>query len=133
MKKKTIMILSIIAVVVLGVFFAGRTIIVNMNNELDALRDLPIEGADLSQISDGVYTGSYEALPISVEVEVTVTGHQITAINLVKHSNGQGQDAEVLPAKVVESQSLDVDTISGATYSSIVILKAIENALANAS
>ncbi|GAI95081.1 unnamed protein product, partial [marine sediment metagenome] len=34
--------------------------------------------------------------------------------------------------KVVEAQTLQVDAVSGATYSSKVILKAIENALNNA-
>lgn len=131
MKKKTIIILSVIAVIVLGII-AGCAIIANMNSDLDALRDLSIEDADLSKIPDGVYPGSYDASLVSVEVEVTVADHQITAIDLVKHSNGKGKAAEELPAKVVDSQSLDVDTVSGATYSSIVILKAIENALAGA-
>jgi len=132
MKKKTIIILSVIAVVILGVFLASRTILVNINNDLDSLRDLPIEDTDLSEIADGVYSGSFDATPVSVVVAVTVADHRIAAIDLVKHSNGQGQAAEILPAKVVDAQSLEVDAVSGATYSSIVILKAIENALANA-
>jgi uncharacterized protein with FMN-binding domain len=48
----------------------------------------------------------------------------------VKHVNGQGKPAEVITEKVIETQSLQVDVVSGATYSSKVILKAIENALA---
>jgi len=39
----------------------------------------------------------------------------------------------VIVDSVIENQSLDVDAISGATYSSKVILKAIENALARGS
>jgi uncharacterized protein with FMN-binding domain len=60
---------------------------------------------------------------------VTVREHKITEIVLVKHENGKGTAAEIIPNKVVEAQSLDVELISGATYSSKVMLKAIENAL----
>jgi uncharacterized protein with FMN-binding domain len=55
----------------------------------------------------------------------------IKKIEIVRHLNGQGKPAEVIPDRVIEMQSLDVDIISGATYSSKVILKAIENALIN--
>ncbi len=37
--------------------------------------------------------------------------------------------AEIITDKVIDTQSLQVDAISGATYSSKTILKAIENAL----
>ena len=59
--------------------------------------------------------------------------HQIKGIELLEHVNGQGSGAEIIPATVVEKQTLQIDTVSGATYSSTVILKAIENALLNAS
>jgi uncharacterized protein with FMN-binding domain len=59
--------------------------------------------------------------------------HKIEYIELVKHKNGRGGPAEIIPIKVVEAQSLDVDIVSGATSSSKVILKAIENALNSAS
>jgi uncharacterized protein with FMN-binding domain len=47
--------------------------------------------------------------------------------------NGKGKPAEVIPQKVMDAQSLQVDTISGVTSSSKVILKAIEKALVSAS
>ena len=40
-----------------------------------------------------------------------------------------GEKAEEIIYEVINMQSIDVDTVSGATYSSKVILKAIENAL----
>jgi uncharacterized protein with FMN-binding domain len=63
---------------------------------------------------------------------VTINNHKITGIELVKHNHGQGAPAEVITGKVVEAQTLEVDIVSGATYSSKVILKAIENALKSA-
>jgi uncharacterized protein with FMN-binding domain len=50
-------------------------------------------------------------------------------IQLVKHRNGQGSWAEAMLTKVVDAQSLDVDTVTGATLSSKVILRAIAKAL----
>nr|WP_225877721.1 FMN-binding protein [Alkalibacter mobilis] len=88
-----------------------------------------IKDVDLSTLEDGEYKGSYKVFPIDVELVITVSDHEIDNVQITKHQNGQGKDAEILVQKVVEAQSLDVDTVSGATYSSLVILKAMENAL----
>ena len=127
MKKKII--ISIIAIVI---FFAGiglYKVIANMNQSLDTLTNMKIEDVDLSKISDGKYTGKYEMFPVSAVVDVTVKAHQISKIDLIKHVNGKGAAAETIPDAVVKAGSLKVDAVSGATFSSKVILKAIENAL----
>mgnify|MGYP000731251311 CR=1 FL=1 len=128
MKKgvKVLIILGVIAAVLIGGGVAAFQII---NGNLAKLEALPAADADLAAISDGTYNGSYTCFPVSVEVAVTVQDHMIADIELIKHDNGQGSAAEVLPDTVVAAQSLKVDTVTGATYSSIVILKAIEDAL----
>lgn len=128
MKKgvKVLIILGVIAAVLIGGGVAAFQII---NGNLAKLEALPAADADLAAIADGTYNGSYTCFPVSVEVAVTVQDHMITDIELIKHDNGQGSAAEVLPDTVVAAQSLKVDTVTGATYSSIVILKAIEDAL----
>lgn len=63
------------------------------------------------------------------EVEVEVKNHTITTITILKHRNGKGQTAESITNDVIKAQTLDVDTVSGATYSSYTILKAIEKAI----
>jgi len=83
----------------------------------------------LSSAQNGTYPGSYKVFPIAVKVNVTVRDHKISSIVILEHKNGQGTPAEAILNKVVETQTLKVDVISGATYSSVVILKAIENAL----
>ena len=130
MKKKNIRIIILIAII--AVFFAGWGAMTYIKSNLETLSNLTISNVDLSKIRDGVYEGSYNAFPVAATVKVTVSNHAITGIDLVKHSNGQGGDAEIIPSKVVEAQSLEVDFVSGATYSSKVILKAIEDALAKA-
>lgn len=131
MRKKH-KILIIVLVIIAILFIAGWIVYQNINNNLESLTNMSISDVDLSNVKDGAYFGSYDAFPISVEVEVAVNNHQISKIDLIKHDNGQGGPAEVLTEQVVESQSVEIDAISGATYSSKVILKAIENALLNA-
>lgn len=128
MKKKYVIILIVLSVIVAASITIKLTLS-NMNKSLEQLKDLNITNVDLSTIEDGVYPGSFETFPVSAEVKVIINDHKISKIELVKHNNGQGKAAEILPDKVTSAQSLDVDLISGATYSSVVILKAIENAL----
>jgi len=90
---------------------------------------IEIENIDLQQVADGEYEGEYDAAIVKARVKVIVKDHRIVDIELLQHDNGRGKPAEVIPAQVVAAQSLQVDTISKATYSSKVILEAIEQAL----
>ena len=84
----------------------------------------------LKTIEDGVYVGEYfiEDL-LGAEVEVTVIDHKITEVEILQHKHGKGEDAEVITNDIIENQSIGVDIITGATYSSKFILKATENAI----
>ncbi|HBL84317.1 MAG: hypothetical protein A2Y17_07325 [Clostridiales bacterium GWF2_38_85] len=129
MKKKTKIIISVVAFVVAAIVTTGYIIISGMQKNLDNLKSIESNDVDLSKISDGTYSGSYKVLPISVEVSVTVKDHKITAIDLLKHDNGKGKAAETIINDVIKADSLKVDAVTGATYSSKVILLAIEDAL----
>ena len=131
MKKRNKIMIAVFLVILVA-FIATAVIRTNLEKNLEKLAGITLVNVDLAMIEDGVYTGSYSSFPVAADVKVTVKNHRITGIDLVKHSNGQGAAAEVLPQKVVEAQSLSVDTVSGATYSSKVILKAIEAALTGA-
>ncbi len=129
MKRKLMIVLVVIAVVIIVAVIGISVFVSQTQKSLDSLADLPVSEVDMSTLSDGVYDGSYSAFPIVVEVRVTVEEHRIAAIDILKHQTGQGQPAEAITGTVMEKQSLKVDAVSGATYSSKVILKAIENAL----
>lgn len=88
-----------------------------------------INEVDLSSIEDGTYTGSCDIDFVAATVEVTVSNHMITNINLVNHYTDKGKPAKAIVPKIVDAQSLEVDAVAGATNSSKVIKKAIENAL----
>lgn len=128
MKKRNKIIIAILIFIALAAAASG-IFYKSLESNLEGLKELPVKAIDFSGLNDGTYYGSYKQFPVAAEVEVIVKDHRITEIDLIKHSNGQGASAEIIPGKVIEAQTLAVDMVSGATYSSKVILKAIENAL----
>ena len=91
--------------------------------------EISVSTPDLRTVADGTHHGSFDALEVAATVAVSVENHKITAITILHHKNDRGHTAEVITDKVIAAQSLEVDTISGATNSSKVLLKAIEAAL----
>lgn len=96
---------------------------------VDDIDKLEIGEVDLASVKDGSYEASQDNDPISADVRVEVKGGRIESILLLRHSHGPKKGADAIVEKVIASQSLKVDSISGATLSSKVVLKAIENAL----
>ena len=90
---------------------------------------MTIADVDFSAVPDGVYEGSVDETFIRVRVRVTVQDGAVTDIALLEHENGRGKPAEAIIGEMIKSQTLDVDAVSGATNSSIMIKKAVENAL----
>lgn len=88
-----------------------------------------IENLDLSSVKDGTYIGQYSSNPCAAKLKVTVKNHKIKDIEILEHQKGLGGKAESILDDVIENQSLNVDTVSGATLSSKVLLKSIENAI----
>ena len=129
--KKTTKCLIVLLVVLLTVGSAFGYLIYKSKQDLEAMMALEIEPIDLSNIEDGTYEGSYRAFPVIVIVDVTVVNHIITNVEIVKHETGKGQPAEVVADTVVVVQSLEVDLITGCSYSSKAILLAIDNAINN--
>jgi len=129
-KRKNILFLILAVILVVGGAFAAKYFS-DLSSYRQAVEEITIGEVNLATIPDGIYTGSSEAVWVGATVEVTVKDHRITDIKL-DHRHGQGEAAEVITDHVIEAQSLQVDTISGVTSSSKVILKAIENALMGA-
>jgi len=84
---------------------------------------------DLAMLSDGTFQGECSNGLVFVKLEVDIQNHTITNVRILEHRNGRGEAAEEVIDSVIRSQSIEVDAVSGATFSSQTILKAIENAL----
>lgn len=96
------------------------------------IEEIILEDIDFANLQEGVYEGAYDAGYIYAKVEVVIQDGAIIEINLLEHRNERGKSAEVILDDIVFHQKLDVDAISGATNSSKVIKKAIENAIRQA-
>ena len=93
--------------------------------------EISIEEINILDIPDGVYVGECDANYIYTKVEVTVHSKKITSIRIIEHKNERGRAAEAVLEEIISEQRIDVDAISGATNSSIVLKKAVEKALKN--
>lgn len=91
-------------------------------------------GMDIGTLSDGTYTGSARGYKSVITVSVTIEGGKIAAITIVSAGDDEPyfSNAKAVINRVLSSQSMNVDTVSGATYSSTGILVAIKNALLQA-
>ena len=94
-----------------------------------AVKETAFDEIDVANVSDGIYIGEYDVNFIYAKVEVTVEEGKIVSINILEHRHERGKSAEIVIEKIMEEQKIDVDAISGATNSSTVIKKAVENAL----
>ena len=123
------MVIGIVLLIGLGI---GAKFLMDVNAYQKEIAAMEIQDIDLSNVPDGTYEGSYDADLIQVKVAVEVKDHNITNIELLQHENGKGGPGEAVIPEVIETQSLEVDTVSGATNSSKVILKSIEIAIEGA-
>lgn len=85
-----------------------------------------------AELTDGVFEGVGQGFGGELKVSVTVEGGKITKVEVLSHGDTAGIcDAalEQVPAAIVEKQTADVDTASGATLTSNGIIAAVKNAL----
>jgi uncharacterized protein with FMN-binding domain len=127
--KRRYKVLFVIALILLIMGIGGKLVLNQFERELSAMESIELTEIDLSTIEDGTKTGEYKAGPIKVVIEVEVKDHRIASLELIEHRNGQGKDAESILDAIIKEQTLAVDAVSGATYSSKAIQLAIENAL----
>ncbi len=127
MRKSVRIILIIVAVLILALGAFG--VYVWQTIRRTPVPEIPWQEIDLQNVADGTFTGSWSDGPVAVDVAVTVNQHHLDVIRILKHQNGLGGKAEAITDAIVVRQSLAVDTIAGATHSSRVIRKAVEQAL----
>lgn len=120
----------ITAAIVLLVFLAGGLFYLDSVQQYQKhVAGMTVADVDFSSIPDGTYEGSADETFIRVRVRVTVKDGAVSDIALIEHENGRGKPAEAIIGEIINRQTLNVDAVSGATNSSIIIKKAVENAL----
>ena len=84
---------------------------------------------------DGTYQGSGTGFGGTITVQVTISGGEIAAIDILSASGETGSyfaSAKGVISKMISGQTPNVDAVSGATYSSNGIIQAVQNALSKA-
>lgn len=127
--------IALIVVIVLGIGVGiGWSFLAKEHREAGGL---PLNAVDFGRLNDGIYHGVYEGGMYKWRVnecDVMVTNGKVTDIKRTasKDPGGENTDYNMLYDRVIEAQSLQVDTISGATLTSKAYLQAVENALIRA-
>lgn len=118
--------------IVSGATFTSEAIINAVNNALAEDSGGSSEAIALEDVSDGTYTGTSEGHNGLMTVDVTVENQEITDINVVSHLETEGLSDpafDQVPDQIIDSNSLDVEIVSGATFTSEAIIEAINDAL----
>ena len=125
MKKKKYLVFGAILLLLTAVLFA-------MLNGLSDGKNVVLNGVDLSRISDGDYTGTYEHGRWTNTLTVHVENKKIVRIDINKDvfAAWVTHCSEEVFRRVTGAQNTQVDAVSGATVTTKAYLKAIENALA---
>lgn len=84
---------------------------------------------------DGKYQGEAKGFGGPIKVEAVITDGQIKEINILSAENEDNaylDSAKKIIDRIIEKQSYEVDTVSGATFSSTGIKNAVKEAVGKA-
>ncbi len=110
---------------------ADKEEIKKLKKQIKELQDV----ADVKdKLKDGKYQGNGTGFKGNVKAEVVVSGGKISSINILENVDDAPyfDKAKALIPSIISKQSLKVDSISGATYSSNGIKSAVRDALKKA-
>ena len=103
---------------------------------MEAVKDaIPDTTLRFSAIVDGVYEGQADGYIGPIKVRVTVENGAVNRIEILEHKESDyvsDPAIEGTPKDIIREQSVDVDLVSGATWTSQGIIDAVINALENA-
>ena len=90
--------------------------------------------AESETYKDGTYTGTGTGFSGPITVQVVIEGGKIKDITVLSATDDAPyfQNASALLKQIIALQSTNVDTVSGATYSSVGLISAVRDALQKA-
>jgi uncharacterized protein with FMN-binding domain len=107
-------------------------------NDSSYLKKIPVSEPDLSSIPNGTYSGSNTLkLPFgsmvafpSAEVAVVISNHRYYSIEITGMMKPIARKSiRPFMDRIIQEQKLNIDSVSGASYTKKTVQKAIENAL----
>jgi uncharacterized protein with FMN-binding domain len=89
-----------------------------------------------ARLQDGTSTGEATGFRPGLEVSVTIASGSIASVTITGHhevnSRFYARALQAVPAEIVAAQTTAVDTVSGATFTSVGIINAMNDALRQA-
>lgn len=100
----------------------------------ETTEDKTTETGEKAVYKDGTYYGTGAGFEGDVKVKVVVSDGRIADIQVTESADGEEyiRAASALLADIIKAQSMNVDTVSGATYSSRGLIAAVKDALKDA-
>jgi polyferredoxin len=86
-------------------------------------------------LTDGTYQGEAKGFAGEIITEISIKEGKITNIEVIEHQESKGWYEEAFMAltrEIIEKQKLSIDGISGATKTSVGLIKSIERAIKKA-
>ena len=96
---------------------------------------IPDTNLNISALADGEYVGEGQGYKPAIKVKVTVADGKVTRVEVLSHQETEyvsDPAFEQVPAAVISKQTVKVDLVSGATFTSEGLIEAITNALETA-
>lgn len=123
---------TVAVMAITGLYYAGKIAAPKLSShkEYDTVSSEPVAGQNA--YVDGVYTGEGNGFRGKTTVKVKVENGIITDITIVSTDDDRDffdQASSSIIAEIIGKQSVDVDAVSGATFSSNGIIEAVANAL----
>lgn len=141
MKEFWIRVVSLVAIVMLLLGYNSVLTAREKDDEIARLKaqvessEGSTEESAESGYKDGTYEGEAEGFGGPISVSVTVEDGKVTEVNILSAEKEDGaylaMAKDIIPT-IIEQQTWDVDTISGATFSSTGIRNATQQALEKA-
>ena len=140
MKKFIIRIINV-CVIVTALFGYNKVTLAHEQADAEAKAEADRQNAEIAAQSgesggsykDGTYQGTATGFGGDITVEVTIADGKITDVEILSAEKEDGayltMAKDIIP-EILDAQSADVDTISGATFSSTGIKNATAQALA---
>lgn len=129
--------------VIVGILFGYNTVLASrkQSEEIAQLKyqlensQVAGDSKDGGNYTDGTYTGQAQGFGGPIKMQVTVEGGKITKLEILsaeKEDTAYLDAAKAIIDTIIENQSTEVDTVSGATFSSTGIKEATKKALEGA-
>jgi uncharacterized protein with FMN-binding domain len=125
-------ILKTISIIIGALFIIALVFTFYLSRGTNSHESIEIIDINVSDLSDGTYSGEYSQGRWRNIVEVTVDQGKIIKIEPIQSVLFEREEiTNQIFERVIDEQKVTVDTISGATVTSKAYLKSIEDALSN--